>query len=168
MSIKGNLVGNISPRTNWNQTDSSRADYLVGREKIAESISNAATAAEQNSKNYAKTVSDTAETNAKTYAKTYADSKHIEFTVTIPAANWQNTFGSVYQCDVTVDGLLATDKVDVDALMADNSNEAMENNIKIDEEFSKIYHITYGDGSMLFRAREKPEVDLPIKIKAVR
>ena len=167
MSIKGNLVGNISPRTNWNQTDSSRADYLVGREKIAESIAdaksagiNAATTAEQNAKNYAQT--------AETNAKTYADSKHMEFTVTIPAANWQNIVGSVYQCDVTVDGLLATDKVDVDALMADNSNEAMENNIKIDEEFSKIYHIPYGDGVMWVRAIEKPEVDLPIKIKVVR
>lgn len=41
MIIKGNLVGNVSPRTNWNQTNSARADYLVGREKIVESISDA-------------------------------------------------------------------------------------------------------------------------------
>lgn len=175
MSIKGNLVGNVSPRTNWNQTDSARADYLVGREKIVESIAeaktagtNAATAAEQNSKNYAKTVSDTAETNAKTYAKTYADSKHKEFTATIPASNWYILSGSVWQTELTVNGLLGTDKVDVDVFMPDHGTEAMENNMKIEEEFAKIFHIPYGDGTMWFRARENPEVDIPIKIKVVR
>ena len=178
MSIKGNLVGNISPRTNWNQTDSARADYLVGREKIVESIADAKAAgtkaqtaaenAEKNAKDYADSVSQTASTNAKTYAKTYADSKHKEFTATIPAANWYNIYGSVYQNDLTVDGLLGTDKVDVDVFMPDHSTEAMENNMKIEEEFAKIFHIPYGDGPMWVRAREKPEVDIPIKIKVVR
>lgn len=120
--------------------------------------------AEANAKTYADTVSQTAETNAKTYA----DSKHMEFTVTIPASNWYNISSSVYQNELPVNGLLGSDKVDVDVFMFDHSIESIENNMKIEEEFAKIFHIPYGDGTMWVRAREKPEVDIPIKIKVVR
>ena len=34
MKITGNTVGTTMPRTNYNQTDPSKADYLVGRENI--------------------------------------------------------------------------------------------------------------------------------------
>ena len=34
MKIKGNTVGTPMPRTNYNQTDPSKADYLVGRDNI--------------------------------------------------------------------------------------------------------------------------------------
>ena len=34
MKIRGNTVGTTMPRTNYNQTDPKKADYLVGRENI--------------------------------------------------------------------------------------------------------------------------------------
>ena len=34
MKINGNTVGTTMPRTNYNQTDPKKADYLVGRENI--------------------------------------------------------------------------------------------------------------------------------------
>lgn len=36
--IRGNTVGTSMPRTDFNQTDSSKADYLVGREKIVQTV----------------------------------------------------------------------------------------------------------------------------------
>lgn len=39
MAIKGNTVGTTTPRANWNQTDSTKADYIRGREDLAQHIS---------------------------------------------------------------------------------------------------------------------------------
>lgn len=44
MIIKGNSVGCV--RSNWNQTDPNEADYIIGREKLAEALQSAADAAE--------------------------------------------------------------------------------------------------------------------------
>ena len=41
MKIRGNTVGTTMPRTNYEQTDPTKADYLRGKEKIDESISKA-------------------------------------------------------------------------------------------------------------------------------
>lgn len=38
MSIRGNTVGTLMPRTNYNQTDSSKPDYLVGKDSLDEKI----------------------------------------------------------------------------------------------------------------------------------
>lgn len=38
MTIKGNGVSTPMPRTNWNQTDPTKADYLKGREDLARAI----------------------------------------------------------------------------------------------------------------------------------
>lgn len=46
MIIRGNTVGTIMPRTNYNQTDSSKSDYLVGKDELDEAISAAFLAAE--------------------------------------------------------------------------------------------------------------------------
>lgn len=41
MKIRGNTVGATMPRTNYNQTDSSKPDYLVGREELEKKIADA-------------------------------------------------------------------------------------------------------------------------------
>lgn len=41
MSIKGNTVGTPMPRTDWNQTDPTKADYLKGRDDLSQSIQDA-------------------------------------------------------------------------------------------------------------------------------
>lgn len=40
--IRGNTVGTTMPRTDFNQTDSSKADYLIGREKIVRTVNGTA------------------------------------------------------------------------------------------------------------------------------
>lgn len=39
--IRGNTVGATMPRTNYNQEDSTKADYLVGREVLEKKIADA-------------------------------------------------------------------------------------------------------------------------------
>jgi hypothetical protein len=40
--IRGNTVGTTTPRTDFNQTDPTKADYLKGREKIVQTVNGAA------------------------------------------------------------------------------------------------------------------------------
>lgn len=65
--IRGNTVGTTMPRTNFEQTDPKKADYLKGREKLREEIDAAKTAGDN-----AKTAADAAKTAADA-AKTAAD-----------------------------------------------------------------------------------------------
>lgn len=41
MIIRGNTVGNIMPRTNFNQTDPGQNDFLIGRENLLNLIADA-------------------------------------------------------------------------------------------------------------------------------
>ena len=62
MIIRGNTVSTTMPRTNYEQTDPAKADYLRGKAVLDQKIADAQTAA------------DNAKTEAKTEAKTYTDS----------------------------------------------------------------------------------------------
>lgn len=41
MIIRGNTVGTTMPRTNYNQTDETKPDYLVGKEALEQKIADA-------------------------------------------------------------------------------------------------------------------------------
>ena len=41
MIIRGNTVGTTMPRTNYNQTDETKPDYLVGKEALDQKIADA-------------------------------------------------------------------------------------------------------------------------------
>lgn len=89
MIIKGNTVGTPMPRTNYEQTDPTKADYLRGKEVLDQKIeaarkagvdaaSNAQTAADnaQTAADNAQTAAGNAQTaaeNAEKNAKEYAD-----------------------------------------------------------------------------------------------
>ena len=45
MIIRGNTVGTTMPRTNYNQTDETKPDYLVGKEALDQKIADAKKAA---------------------------------------------------------------------------------------------------------------------------
>lgn len=73
MAINGNGVGTPMPRTNWNQTDPTKADYLKGRDELLRIIQNAQTSADA-----VKTVADDAKTvadDAKTSVNNHKDNK---------------------------------------------------------------------------------------------
>lgn len=46
MKIKGNTVGTTMPRSNWNQSDPSKADYIKGKDAVDEAISKAQSTAD--------------------------------------------------------------------------------------------------------------------------
>lgn len=47
MKITGNTVGTTMPRSNWNQTDPKKADYIKGKEAVDESIQKAQNTADK-------------------------------------------------------------------------------------------------------------------------
>lgn len=67
MIIRGNTIGTTMPRSNWNQNDPKKADYIIGKENVDEAIENA-----QNSAYNAQTAADNAQTAADN-AQTAAD-----------------------------------------------------------------------------------------------
>lgn len=101
-------------------------------------------------------------------AKKYADDKHILLEITIPKTSWYQLSGSVYEASMAIPNLRGSDMVDIDVYFTDHSVGALEGNMMLEEEFTKIFHAPYFDGKMWFKARELPTVDLPIKIKVVR
>ena len=133
MKIQGNTVGTPMPRTDFNQANPAKADYLKGRDDLLQLIQDAKTAGNnagiaagdaqtaadnaQTAANNAQTAADTAnaaaaaantraenaEVNAKNYAKEYADSRHINGEITLTPGGWSNNTQTVNFPGVTAD-----------------------------------------------------------------
>ncbi len=104
--IIGNTVGTTMPRTNWEQTDSTKADYLKGRdvlEMLIQTAQNTANSANNAAAN-AKTAADRAHTAANNAQKT-ADGKVSKenVTITLPRSNWSSNNQTVSVSGVTTD-----------------------------------------------------------------
>lgn len=80
MKIKGNTVGTTMPRTDFNQTNPKKADYLKGREDLLQLIQNAKASGDnaQDSANNAKT----AAANAQKAADNHSSAKENPHGVT--------------------------------------------------------------------------------------
>lgn len=77
MKIRGNTVGNLAPRSNWNQSDPTKADYIIGKEYVDEAIE---------------------------HAQQTADApKHSAVAVTLPVSGWANLAQTVSVEGVTAD-----------------------------------------------------------------
>lgn len=158
-----------------------QAQAIAEAKKAGTDAQTAAANAETNAKSYAKFVAEAARDealntaipyatavgdNAKSYAKSYADGKHFGYTVTLTASKWYS-YGSIYQYDVPISGLLNTDTIFVDLYVADN-NIVVGTIEELEEEYSKIYGLYAGNGTITCRATEKPTVNLPIMLRVVR
>ena len=73
MIIRGNTVGTPTPRTNYEQTDPKKADYLKGRDALDQKIADAKKAG---------TDAQTAASNAHTAANDHASGKNNPHGVT--------------------------------------------------------------------------------------
>lgn len=87
MKITGNTVGTPMPRTNYEQTDPAKADYLKGKEVLDKKIDNAQTAADnaKTAADNAKTAADNAQTAADN-AQTAADNAQTAADNALPKA----------------------------------------------------------------------------------
>jgi hypothetical protein len=81
MIIRGNTVGTLMPRTDYNQTDSMKPDYLVGKDLLDKNIADAKKAGTdaQNTANQAKKLGDNAlpKSGGKMTGNIDMDGKHI-------------------------------------------------------------------------------------------
>lgn len=118
MIIRGNTVGTSMPRTDWNQTDPRKSDYLKGRENLEKLISDSVKQVQKTadaalpssggsmsghinmSGNKVSSLgSPTDSGDAAT--KGYVDGKHLYLTVTLPASGWQDGYQTVNVSGVT-------------------------------------------------------------------
>lgn len=141
MNILGNPVGNLSPRANFNQTDSQKADYIDGRETLIATIANAESA-----------------------AKTYADSLHFTTKVFIPVAGWTST--APYTATIqNVEGILASDTPHYSVVYSSDA----ETRLREKEAFAMIDDLETGKNKLTFTCfEEKPEVLLNIQLEVNR
>lgn len=110
MIIRGNTVGTSMPRTDWNQTDPRKSDYLKGRENLEKLISDSVKQV-QKTADAALPISGGTMTGALNVvdpkeashaaSKGYVDGKHLYLTVTLPASGWQDGYQTVNVSGVT-------------------------------------------------------------------
>ncbi len=97
-----------------------------------------------------------------TTEKLAAHAVSTDYTATI-GTGWAGDTAP-YSVEVTVNGILASDTPLIDLAPAEDFVEA---EMQI-EAWGYVYRAVTGDGKITFYATGKPEVDIPIKIKAVR
>ena len=183
MIIKGNTVGTPMPRTDWNQENPKKANYLRGKEELTAFIegkfneaktaaSNAHTAASnaQTAADNAHTAADNAQNTADsamvaagdalTGAKDYTDSKHMTAEVTLLASGWSDA--APYSQTVAVQGILATDQPHYGVVYSENWEAEK-------EAFALVDELDTSDGSVTFTCyEEKPGADLTIQMEVNR
>ena len=184
MIIKGNTVGTTMPRTNYEQSNPTKADYLRGKDVLDQKIeaarkagvdaaSNAQTAAEnaqtaadnaQTAADNAQTAAENAEKNAKDYAKDYTDSKRKVFNITLTTNDWEGD-SAPYTQTIGIEGILATDMPHYSAVYDANQ----ETRLAQKEAFAMVDDLDTADGSVTFTCFEdKPAVNIPIQMEVNR
>ena len=169
MIIKGNTVGTPMPRTNYEQTDPTKADYLKGKDVLDEKIQDAQTAADnaQTAADNAQTAADNAQTaaeNAEKNAKDYADGKRKLFTTTLTTNDWVGD-AAPYTQTIGIDGILGTDRPHY-SVVYDADQEIR---LTQKEAFALVDDLDTDDGSVTFTCFEdKPGVNIPIQMEVNR
>ena len=88
----------------------------------------------------------------------------LNYTVTLVAENWLGDTAP-YTQTVAVEGITAADKTDVDVLLSDDNETAIEE----DEQWGFVKRIDTIDGGMTFKCLvDKPTIDLNVKVRVIR
>ena len=183
MIIRGNTVGTTTPRSNWNQNDPKKVDYIIGKDAVDAAITaaqktadNAVTAAgnAHTAAGNAQTAADNAQTaagkaqtaaeNAEKNAKEYTDSKHKVFTATLTTNDWVGS-SAPYTQTIGISGILATDRPHYSAVYDTNQ----ETRLAQKEAFAMVDDLDTANGSVTFTCFEdKPAVNIPIQMEVNR
>lgn len=133
MIIKGNSVGCV--RSNWNQNDSSQADFIVGKEAVDSAIEEAKENAEQ----------------AKSTASRKADL--LALSITLSAGGWANNLQTVDAAGVTAD----KERCHVIPCTPDSVNNALyyNNGLCCEDQM---------DGKVKFSCQEVPDADVTVNL----
>lgn len=133
MIIKGNSVGCV--RSNWNQNDSSQADFIVGKEAVDSAIEEAKENAEQ----------------AKSTASRKADL--LAISVKLLSAGWANNLQTVDAAGVTAD----KERCHVIPCTPDSANNELyyNNGLCCEDQL---------DGKVTFSCKEVPASDVTVNL----
>lgn len=172
MSIKGNVVGNLAPRSNYAQEDSASAEFIENRpvediQKAQETADDALPKAggkmtgdiDMGTKKVTN-VGDPAEDGDAVNKKFVEDRNTREVTVTLLASGWSDA--APYTQTVAVEGL--TDKLR--AKVYPNWPEDAEAELALREETVKVSSCRRSGSTMTFRCLEdRPEMDIPVTVE---
>lgn len=172
--IPGNIFAVTNPQADYNQTDSTKADFIKNKPDAA--IQKA-----QATANSAKKTAEDAlarsggemtgalivlepEQDANPATKKYVDgvvaNTHMRAQVTLPASGWSDA--APYRQSIAVEGILATDQPHFGVVYSEN-REAEK------EAFSAVDELDTEDGSVTFTCfAEKPAADITIQMEVNR
>ena len=153
MIIRGNTVGTPMPRTDWNQTNPHKSDYLKGRENLLTLIDEKFTEVKNTATQNASDIQDLGVSKAET--ATY----HGTFT----SSGWSSA--APFTQTITVSGIRSTDYPFVDIDLSNVSDAA-----KVIEGWTKVGRCTVSSANKViaYCYEEKPTVNIPIIFKVVR
>ena len=197
MIIKGNTVGTTMPRTNYEQTDPTKADYLKGKDVLDQKIEKAQTAADnaQTAADNAQTAADNAQTAADN-AQTTADNALPKaggtmtgpLNVTDPTENahaankgYVDEKRKVFATTLTVndwegDAAPYIQRIGIEGILSTDRphytavyDADQETRLAQKEAFAMVDDLETADGSVTFTCFEdKPEVNIPIQMEVNR
>ena len=190
MIIKGNTVGTPTPRTNYEQTDPAKADYLKGKTILDKKIDDAQTTANnaqtaagnaqtaannaQTAANNAQTTADNAKTaadnaqaaagNALTESKAYVDDKVKRFNIVLTVNDWEGD-KAPYKQTIGLEGILGTDRPHYGPVYSENTATMLAEK----EAFSYVDDLDTADGSVTFTCLEdKPSTNVAVQMEVHR
>ena len=179
MKIRGNTIGDITPKTNYKQTNPNEADYLEGKDELDQNIANAKTAADnaKTAADNAKTAADNAQTaaenaqtaadNAQTAAENavkYVDDKVKRFNVVLTVNDWEGD-KAPYKQTIGIEGILATDRPHYGAVYSEDTTTMLAEK----ETFGYVDDLDTADGSVTFTCFEdKPEINVNVQMEVHR
>ena len=179
MKITGNTVGTPMPRTNYEQTDPAKADYLKGKQALDKKIEdvqsaadNAQTAADnaQTAADNAQTAADNAQTaadNAQTAAENavkHADDKLKRFNVVLTVNDWEGD-KAPYRQTIGIEGILVTDRPHYGPVYSEDTTTMMAEK----EAWTLVDDLDTADGSVTFTCfGDKPEVNVTVQMEVHR
>lgn len=194
MIIKGNTVGTPMPRTNYEQTDPAKADYLKGKGVLDQKILDAHTAADnaqtaadnaQSAANNAQTTADNALPKAggtitgalnvptpteaahaasKDYVEKYVASRHAYYEVVLAANGWVGEVAPFTQT-IAVEGITETDRPHYGPVYSEDAETALLEK----ENWVVVDDLVTASGSVTFSCfEEKPAVDITVQMEVIR
>lgn len=165
--IPGNIFAVTNPQADYNQTDSSKADFIKNKPDAAitkaQKTADAALARTGGEMTGALIVLEPA-SDGNPATKKYVDGvvahTHMTAQVTLLASGWSDA--APYIQTIAVDGILAADRPHFGVVYTDNWETEK-------EAFSAVDELDTADGSAIFTCfEEKPGVDLTIQMEVNR
>lgn len=176
--IPGNIFTVTNPQADYNQSDSTKADFIKNKpdaaiKKAQETADSAKKTAEAALSRAGGTMTGpiamgghkvtglaVPDQSSDAATKGYVDGRHLLFNLTLTAAGW--TGEGPYTQTVAVEGILAADRPHFGVVYSEN-REAEK------EAFALVDELDTSDGSVTFTCfEERPEADLTIQVEVNR